>query len=115
MAAARFIPAPDQGDSQVVVLAAELYPEVVVLVLVTTISDELVAAGLYQRDNPAGLTIEDDVGTKYRRAFQLGFAGEWSLSHDVQRANLHFKPPVPPEATYLRVKLGRWGHVVLMV
>jgi hypothetical protein len=117
VAVARFITAPDQGDAQVVVLAAELFPERLVLVLAMTMWDEVVAAGLFDREKPA-LTVEDDVGTEYRRAFQVSsrhVGPGWHRSHGVSRANLEYEPPVPSEATYLRVTLGRWGSVALMV
>jgi hypothetical protein len=117
VSAARFIPAPDQGDAQVVVLAAELFPETLVLVLAMTIWDEVVAAGLFEREDPA-LRVEDHLGTAYRRAPQIGVShvgSGWRGSHGVHRANLEYEPPVPAEATYLRVTLGRWGSVVLMV
>jgi hypothetical protein len=117
MTAARFIPAPDQGDAQVVVLAAELFPERLVLVLAMTIWDEVVEAGLFKHEEGA-LRIEDDLGTEYRRALQVGahsVGPGWNGSHGVHRANLEYEPPVPAEATYLRVTLGRWGSVVLMV
>jgi hypothetical protein len=117
VAATRFIPAPDQGDAQVVVLAAELHEEAVSIVLVTTIGDELAAGGFYDPDEP-GLTIEDDVGTEYRHAPQLGLGTigpGWHGSHGVSRSNVEYEPAVPPEATRLRVRLGRRGSVVLTI
>jgi len=112
----RFISAPDQGDVQVVVLAAELHEEAVSIVLATTISDELAAAGLYDPNKP-GLTIEDDVGTEYRRVPQLGVSigAGWHGSHGVSRSNPEYEPAVPPEATRLRIRLGRRGSVVLTI
>lgn len=114
MGTTRFISAPDQGDVQVVVLAAELHEEAVSIVLATTISDELAAAGLYDPNKP-GLTIEDDVGTEYRRVPQLGVSigAGWHGSHGVSRANVEYRPPVPAAATRLRINLGRWGSVAL--
>jgi hypothetical protein len=115
--AARFIPAPDQGDAQVVVLAAELFPERLVIVLAMTIWEEVVAAGLFDREEPK-LSVEDDAGTKYRRAFQVGasYAGQgWGDSHGVSRCNLEFEPAVPSEATELRIRIGRWGSVAIGV
>lgn len=118
MSIARFIPAPDQGDAQVVVLAVELFEGATVVILATTIWEELVAARFFEHDEPA-LVVDDDVGTEYRRRFQVSssFADErrWSDSHGVHRINLEFRPPVPEEATYLRVTLGRWGSVVVML
>jgi hypothetical protein len=119
MALARFIPAPDQGDAQVVVLAVELFEAATVVVLATTVWEELIASGLVGPEAKQAL-IADDVGTEYRRAFQAGhaFAGDkrrWSDSNGVHRLNLEFEPPVPPEATYLRIALGPWGNVVVMI
>ncbi len=115
----RFISAPDQGDAEVVVLAAELFPEAVVIVIATAIWDEVAEAGFFDREHPA-LTVEDDVGTEYRRTLQVGAhtVGDkkaWSGSRGVSRLNPSFAPPVPAEATFLRVRLGRWGSVVLAV
>jgi hypothetical protein len=114
-----FIPAPDQGDTQVAVLGAELRPTVIAIVVVTTIDEELVAAGFFDPQEPK-LKVEDDVGTEYRRSFGLGVAriesgGGWSRSHGVRRLILEFKPPVPPDASRLRITLGRRGSVVLTV
>jgi hypothetical protein len=109
-----FISAPDQGDAEAVVLGAELHPEVVAVVLVTTIGEKLVAEGFFDPKDPK-LKIEDDVGTVYRRAFQVGIVNEWSGSHGVRRPILEFEPPVPPDATYLRITLGSRGTVALMV
>lgn len=110
-----FIPAPDQGDARVVVLGAERHPEVVTIILVSTIFEELVAEGFFDPKDPK-LKIEDDVGTEYRRDFQVGVGGtKWSGSHGVSRANLDFVPPVPPQATSLRITLGRRGSVALAV
>ncbi len=119
MSTAHFIPAPGQGDAQIVVLAVELFAEVVVIVLATTIWEEMVAAEFFAPEEP-GLTIEDDVGTEYRRALQVSSATvrdkrAWSNSHGVHRLNLEFEPPTPPDATYLRITLGRWGSVALMI
>jgi hypothetical protein len=119
VSSARFIPAPDQGDAQVIVLAVELFERTTVVVLATTIWEELAAVRFFEHDEPA-LVIEDDVGTEYRRAFQVsssivGDERRWSDSHGVHRINLEFQPPVPGEATYLRITLGRWGSVVVML
>jgi hypothetical protein len=78
-----FIPAPDQGDAQVVVLGAELHPAAVAIVLVTTIFEELVAEGIFGPKNPK-LKVEDDVGTEYRRSpglsvSRIGSEGGWSV------------------------------------
>jgi hypothetical protein len=67
----RFIPAPDQGDAQVVVLAVELFEGATVVVLATTIWEELAAARFFEHEE-AALVIEDDLGTEYRRGFQVG-------------------------------------------
>jgi hypothetical protein len=114
-----FIPAPDQGDAEVVVLGAELQPAVVAVVLVTTVFEELVAERFFEPENPK-LKVEDDVGTEYRRSFGLGVSrisseGGWSLSHGVHRMVLEFQPPVPPNASYLRITLGSRGSVALTV
>jgi len=115
----RFIPAPDQGDAQIVLLAVELFEEATVVVLATTIWEELAAARFFEHDEHA-LVIDDDLGTEYRRGFQVGsyIAGDerrWSESHGVHRMNLEFQPPAPDEATYLRITLGRWGNVLVML
>lgn len=114
MADIRFISAPDQGDAQVVVSAAELFPDAVVIVLATTIWDEVIAAGTFDPKKSA-LRLEDDVGTEYRRVWGLGLADDWSSSHAVHRMNPEFEPPLPPEATSLRITLGRWGSVALTI
>jgi hypothetical protein len=116
---ARFIPAPDQGDAEVVVLAVELFQQAVVVVLVTTILGEVIDSGLFE-PGPNQIRITDDLGTEYRRAFGVGssFAGDerrWSGSRGVDRSNLEFEPPVPAGATYLRITLGPWGNVVVTV
>jgi hypothetical protein len=114
MEAPRFIPAPDQGGSQIVVMAAELHEKALVIVLATTIFEELAAADFFTPKDGV-LSVEDDVGTEYRRAFQVGFSSEWSSSHGVHRWNIEFEPPVPLATSYLRVRLGPWGNVILMV
>jgi hypothetical protein len=112
VAVARLIPAPDQGDARLVVLAAELFPECLVIVLAATVWEEAADAGLFEPQKGL-LAVSDDVGTEYRRILGLGIGNEWMGSHGVHRSNLGFEPPVPPEATRLRVRLGRWGSVAL--
>lgn len=117
MSTVRVIPAPDQGDAQFVVLAAELFPTVLVIVLATTIWDEVIAAGIFDPQKP-GLEVEDDIGTEYRRALQDGsyhVGPGWRRSHGVNRMNPEFEPAVPREATQLRVTLGPWGSVALTI
>jgi len=114
-----FIPAPDQGDAEVVVLGLELHPAVVAIVLVTTVFEELVAEEFFELGNPK-LKVEDGVGTQYRRSLGLSVSrisseGGWSLSHGVHRTVLEFQPPVPPNASYLRITLGSRGSVALTV
>ncbi len=114
-----FIPAPDQGDAEVVVLGAELHPEVIAIVLVTTVFEELVAEGFFDPKDPK-LKVEDDIGTEYRRSPGLSVSrisseGRWSLSHGVHRSVLEVQPPVPPNASYLRITLGSRGSVALTV
>jgi hypothetical protein len=114
-----FIPAPDQGDAELVALGAELHPAAVAIVLVTTVFEELVAEGFFEPGNPKR-KIKDDIGTEYRRSPGLGVSrissgGGWSLSHGVHRMVSEFQPPVPPNASYLRITLGSRGSVALTV
>ena len=114
MTPVNFIPAPDQGDAQVVVLGVELRPAVVAIVLVSTIDQDLTAAGFFDPKDPK-LKIEDGIGTEYRRALQLALGSGWSRSHGVRRMVVEFEPPVPPNASYLRITLGSRGSVALTV
>jgi hypothetical protein len=93
-----FVPAPDQGDAQAVVLGVEMHPEVVTILLVSTIFEELAAEAFFDPEDPK-LKVEDDLGAEYRRALQIGMGSKWSESNGVRRSNLDFEPPVSAEAT----------------
>jgi hypothetical protein len=105
--AVRIVTAPDQGDAQAVIVAAELHPDKVVLDNVSLVQPEPLP-GLVD-DQPARLELLDDLGTEYAMV-----GGGGSGDGVVRRGEMNFRPAVPEGATYLRVVMPI-GTVVLML
>lgn len=106
--AVRIVTGPDQGDASVVIMAAELQPDKVVIDIVSVIEPEP-SPGVVD-GQPGRLEVLDDLGTEYTIAGGGGGSGDGN----VRRVALDFRPAVPEEATYIRVVTGV-GSVILML
>jgi hypothetical protein len=60
----RIVMAPDQGDAGVVVTAAELHPEWLVLNYISQVPQDELARGLVD-GQPKRFDVTDDLGTEY--------------------------------------------------
>jgi len=96
----RIVMAPDQGDAGVVITAAELHPEWLVLNYISQVPQDELARGLID-GQPKHFEVTDDLGTEYEINGGSG-GGEGAI----RRADVKFVPAVPNEANYLRVRLA---------
>ena len=92
------VTAPDQGDQAVVIKAAELHLDVVVIDYIDRLPWKEEGPGLW--GPPERFELSDDLGTRYR---SVG----WELDEQgpPARAKSRFQPAVPAEAKYLQVDL----------
>lgn len=119
MATVRFIPGPEQGDAEWVVLAVELHEELVVVDLVTTTG----IPRSIERVRPAevfpSVRVEDDLGNSYRGKGLTKYGSSWTGTAPARHFAMEFKPAVSREARFLRisfgVKIGRNRSVVVML
>ncbi len=117
MATVRFVPGPDQGDAEIVVLGVELHEELVVIDVATT----LISAIRHptRRNQLPLVRVEDDLGTDYRGKGLTRYGASWSGAAQVAHYPMEFRPPVPPGARFLRITfrgMYREDHsVVVMV
>lgn len=105
---ARIITGPDQGDAHLVITAAELHPDCVVLNYISQVGRGELAKGMVD-GQPARFELVDDLGTEYE-VIGGGGGGEG----DVRRMEVKLQPAVPCEARWLRVIMGI-GTVVFML
>jgi hypothetical protein len=91
----RFIPGPDQGDAEIVVLGVELHQELVVIEIATTMISPV------QREMPRhklpSVRVEDDLGTSYRGKGLAHYG--WGTSGNAPAAHfpMEFGPRWRPE------------------
>jgi hypothetical protein len=102
----RIVIAPDQGNAGVVITAAELHPEWLVLNYISQVSQDELARGLVD-GQPKRFEVTDDLGTKYEADGASG-GGEG----EIRRMDVKLVPAVPSEAKYLLVTLAT-GDVVI--
>jgi hypothetical protein len=96
----RIVMAPDQGDAGVVVTAAELHPEWLVLNYISQVPQDELARGLVD-GQPARFGVTDDLGTEYE--VNGGSGGGEGV---IRRMDIKLVPAVPSEAKYLSVTLA---------
>lgn len=106
MARIRIVTAPDQGDVGVIITAAELHPEWLVLNYIVQVPEEELARGLVD-GRPKRFDVGDDLGTEYE-----AIGGEGAGEGDVRRETVKLAPAVPDDAKRLIVDLAT-GTVVL--
>lgn len=102
----RIVTAPAQGDAGVVITAAELHPEWLVLNYISQVPQDEIARGLVD-GQPKRFDVTDDLGTEYEFNGASG-GGEG----EIRRMDVKLVPAVPSEAKYLRVTLAT-GVVVI--
>jgi hypothetical protein len=102
----RIVMAPDQGDAGVIITAAELHAEWLVLNYISQVPQDELARGLVD-GQPKRFDVTDDLGTEYEVNGASG-GGEGAI----RRMDVKLVPPVPSEAKYLRVTLAT-GVVVI--
>lgn len=104
MASVRFIPGPDQGDAEIVVLGVELHEQLVVIDIASTLIDAVRFPTARRKLPRVGVT--DDLGTTYRGKGLEHYGSGWSGSAPVAHYPMEFRGPVPPDARYLRISFG---------
>jgi hypothetical protein len=102
----RIVTAPNQGDAGVIITAAELHPEWLVLNYISRVPQDELARGLVD-GQPKRFDVTDDLGTAYEINGGSG-GGEATI----RRMDVKLVPAVPSEAKSLRVTLAT-GVVVI--
>ena len=104
MAAVRFIPGPDQGDAEIVVLGVELHEELIVVDIGTT---NLSAIRQPTRRNQLPrVMVEDDLANVYGGISLGRYGSSWSGNAPAAHFPMEFRPAVAEEARFLRVTFG---------
>ena len=96
----RIVTGPDQGNAAIVITAAELHPDCLVLNYISQVERQELRSGLVD-GKPKRFDVTDDLGTEYERV-GAGGGGEG----DLRRMDLKYSPAVPSNATSLRVTMG---------
>ncbi len=118
MARVRFVPGPEQGDVEWVVLGVELHQELVVVDLATKVEPPGNAKVRPAEVLPS-VRVEDDLGSSYQGK-GLGKYG-WSSTGTAPARHypMEFRPAVPTGARFLRITfgtmIGRNRSVVVML
>jgi hypothetical protein len=115
----RFVPGPEQGASEWVVLGVELHSDLVVIDLATT----KVERNMHQKIRPVevfpSVIVEDDLGNSYRGRGLAKYGSSWTGTAPARHFAMEFRPEVPEEARFLRItfgaKIGRNRSVVVML
>jgi len=104
MASVRFIPGPDQGDAETVVLGVELHEDLIVIDIATTMLSAIRSPT--RRNRLPRVRVEDDRGNIYS-GVSLEHYG-WSSSGSAPAAHYAFEvtPHVAPDAQFLRITFG---------
>lgn len=106
MAAVRFIPGPEQGDAEWVVLAVELHQDLIVVDLATT----KVEQNMHQKLRPVELfpsvLVEDDLANSYRGKGLGRYGSSWTGTAPARHFAMEFRPAVPASARLLRITFG---------
>jgi hypothetical protein len=100
----RFVPGPDQGDAETVVLGVELHDELVIIDIATTKIDAI-RYPTPRRGLPA-VRVEDDLGNSYSGLPLSRYGAGWSDRSPVARFPLELRPAIPAEARFLRIAFG---------
>lgn len=96
----RIVTAPDQGAAGVVITAAELHPEWLVLNYISQVSQDELTRGLVD-DRPKRFDVTDDLGTRYEAT-----GGSGGGEGEIRRMEVKLVPAVPSEEKYLLVTLA---------
>jgi hypothetical protein len=100
----RFIPGPTQDDAETVVLGIELHEDLVVVDVATTEIDAI-RRPTRRRQLPH-VRVEDDIGNTYRGIGMSHYGANWSGQAPVAHFPMEFRPTVPSEARFLRIRFG---------
>jgi hypothetical protein len=115
----RFVPGPDQGDAEFIVLAVELHKELLVVDIATTKPFPEEFAGSRAAEEFPSVMVEDDLGNTYRGKGLGNYGASWSGNAPARHFAMAFRPAAPAEARHLRitfgVKIGRNRRVVVML
>ncbi len=104
MAPVRFIPGPDQGDAEIVVLGVEVHEELIVIDIATTMISRIERPSA-RRKLPS-IRVEDDLGNTYSGVSLDRYGSSWSSSAPAAHYAFELRPRVSTEARFLRVKFG---------
>jgi hypothetical protein len=104
MPTVRFIPGPEQGDAETVVVGVELHEELVVIDIATTAIDAIRRPTMRRR--LPSVRVEDDLGTTYGGLSLEKYGAGWSGQVPVAHFPAEYRPGVPSEARFLRVRFG---------
>lgn len=100
---------PDQAESAVVLTAAELHPEYLVLNYISQVDQGELQDG-FVGGKPKRFDVTDDFGTAYEW-IDGGGGGEGDL---LRRMEIKFRPAVPKGAKLLKVTTG-FGVIVFQL
>lgn len=104
MATVRFIPGPDQGDADTVVLAVEPHEDLVVIDIATAVIDAIRRPT--RRRRLPRVALEDDLGNTYRGRQLERYGVSWSGNAPAAHYPMEFRPAVPTAARFLRISFG---------
>jgi hypothetical protein len=97
----RIITGPDQTESAIVLTAAELHPDYLVLNYISQVDQGELQEG-FVAGKPKRFDVTDDLGTTYEWIGGSG-SGEGEL---LRRMEIKFQPAVPRGAKFLKVTTG---------
>ncbi|HEX6689394.1 MAG TPA: hypothetical protein VF085_12140 [Solirubrobacterales bacterium] len=96
----RIVTGPDQGAAAIVITAAELHVDCLVLNYISQASPEELERGPLD-GMPKRFEVTDDLDTEYEI---VGFGG--SGEGELRRMEMKLQPAVPSDAKSLRISLG---------
>jgi hypothetical protein len=106
MADVRFLPGPDQGDAEWVVLGVELHQDLVVIDLATSKVNPFGGATTRLSEEFPSVMVADDLGNSYRGKGLGKYGASWTGTAPARHFAMEFRPAVPPGARFLRISFG---------
>jgi hypothetical protein len=104
MAAVRFVPGPDQGDAETVVLGVELHEDLLVIDIAAAEIDAI-RHPTPRRQLPR-VKVEDDLGNIYCGKPLHSYGAGWSGNVPVAHFPMALRPAVSRDARFLRITFG---------
>jgi hypothetical protein len=104
MASVRFIPGPDQGVAEIVVLGVELHEDLIVIDIVTTMLSAI--RNPTRRNRLPSVRVEDDLGNTYSGVSLERYGFGWSGNAPAAHYAFEVAPQPAPDARFLRITFG---------